>query len=178
LSHTAPPLPPCHPPPAPFCPFHRPGLFFLAAAPSERKNQAGNGGREKIMKLEEIKNRTKDAVDYLVQSLESGQSQVLTQYLGAMARFHTYSFGNVMLIARTETGRDQCCRNSRLELAWPLRQARRERHSHSRPDGRPSPVAPERNRDRHRQRQRRRRTQARSATHRFSRRVCVRQIIS
>ena len=52
------------------------------------------------MKLEEIKNRTKDAVDHLVQSLESGHSEVLTQYLGAMARFHTYSFGNVMLIAR------------------------------------------------------------------------------
>jgi len=52
------------------------------------------------MKLEDIKNRTKDAVDYLVQSLESGHSEVLTQYLAAMARFHTYSFGNVMLIAR------------------------------------------------------------------------------
>ena len=52
------------------------------------------------MKLEEIKNRTKDAVDYLVQSLESGHSEVLTQYLGTMARFHAYSFGNVMLIAR------------------------------------------------------------------------------
>jgi len=52
------------------------------------------------MKLEDINNKTKDAVDYLVQSLESGHSEVLTQYLGAMARFHTYSFGNVMLIAR------------------------------------------------------------------------------
>ena len=52
------------------------------------------------MKFEDIKNKTKDAVDYLVQSLESGQSDVLTQYLAAMARFHTYSFGNVMLIAR------------------------------------------------------------------------------
>ncbi len=52
------------------------------------------------MKLEDIKNKTKDAVDYLVQSLEAGQSDVLTQYLAAMARFHTYSFGNVMLIAR------------------------------------------------------------------------------
>jgi antirestriction protein ArdC len=54
----------------------------------------------KTMKLEDIKNKTKDAVDYLVQSLESGQSDVLAQYLAAMARFHTYSFGNVMLIAR------------------------------------------------------------------------------
>src|SRR5882724_1180146 len=52
------------------------------------------------MKLEDIKNKTKDAVDYLVQSLEAGQSDVLTQYLAAMAKFHTYSFGNIMLIAR------------------------------------------------------------------------------
>src|SRR5207237_9530135 len=52
------------------------------------------------MKLEELKNKTKDAVDYLVQSLEAGHSEVLTQYLGAMAKFHTYSFGNIMLIAR------------------------------------------------------------------------------
>jgi hypothetical protein len=79
---------------------HHPGLFFLAAAPSERKNQAGNGRREKAMKLEDIKSKTKDAVDYLVESLESGHSEVLTEYLGTMARFHTYSFGNVMLIAR------------------------------------------------------------------------------
>ncbi len=35
-----------------------------------------------------------------MQSLESGQSHVLTQYLSAIARFHTYSFGNAMLIAR------------------------------------------------------------------------------
>jgi hypothetical protein len=52
------------------------------------------------MKLEEIKNRTKDAVQYLVESLASGKSEVLTEYLSAMARFHDYSFGNVMLIAR------------------------------------------------------------------------------
>jgi len=52
------------------------------------------------MKLEEIKSKTKEAVDYLVDSLEAGQSEVLTQYLRAMGKFHTYSFGNVMLIAR------------------------------------------------------------------------------
>jgi hypothetical protein len=52
------------------------------------------------MKLEEINNRTKDAVNHLVEELESGKSEVLTQYLSAMARFHNYSFGNVMLIAR------------------------------------------------------------------------------
>src|SRR6202453_919942 len=52
------------------------------------------------MKLEQIKNSTKNDVDHLVQSLESGHSEVLAQYLGTMARFHAYSFGNVMLIAR------------------------------------------------------------------------------
>ncbi len=52
------------------------------------------------MKLEEINNRTKDAVNHLVEALEAGQSEVLTQYLSAMGRFHNYSFGNIMLIAR------------------------------------------------------------------------------
>jgi hypothetical protein len=52
------------------------------------------------MKLEEIKNKTQEASDYLVQSLEAGHSQILTEYLGAMAKFHTYSLGNIMLIAR------------------------------------------------------------------------------
>ena len=52
------------------------------------------------MKLEEVNTRTKEAVEFLVAALESGQSEVLTAYLGAMAKFHTYSFGNIMLIAR------------------------------------------------------------------------------
>ena len=52
------------------------------------------------MKLEEVNTRTKEAVDFLVAALESGHSEVLTAYLGAMAKFRTYSFGNIMLIAR------------------------------------------------------------------------------
>ena len=44
------------------------------------------------MKLEEVNTRTKEAVDFLVASLDSGHSEVLTAYLGAMAKFHTYSF--------------------------------------------------------------------------------------
>ena len=43
------------------------------------------------MKLEEVNQRTKEAVDFLVAALESGHSEVLTAYLGAMAEFHTYS---------------------------------------------------------------------------------------
>src|SRR6204780_3657560 len=52
------------------------------------------------MKLEEVNQRTKEAVDFLVAALESGHSEVLTAYLGAMAKFRNYSFGNIMLIAR------------------------------------------------------------------------------
>jgi antirestriction protein ArdC len=52
------------------------------------------------MKLEEIKNTTKDAIDHLIHTLESGRSDVLVEYLSAMAHFPSYSFGNVMLIVR------------------------------------------------------------------------------
>jgi len=52
------------------------------------------------MKSEEVNQRTKEAVDFLVAALESGHSEVLTAYLSAMAKFHAYSFGNIMLIAR------------------------------------------------------------------------------
>ena len=37
---------------------------------------------------------------YLIEQLEAGHSETLTAYLNAMANFHTYSFGNVLLIAR------------------------------------------------------------------------------
>ncbi len=42
----------------------------------------------------------KQAVDFLIQQLEAGKSDTLTAYLGAMARFHKYSFGNILAIAR------------------------------------------------------------------------------
>jgi hypothetical protein len=48
------------------------------------------------MKLEEVDKRTKEAVDFLLAALDSGHSEVLTAYLGAIAKFHTYSFGKVM----------------------------------------------------------------------------------
>jgi hypothetical protein len=37
-----------------------------------------------------VKNKTKDAVDYLVQSLKSGHSKV--QYLKSNGRFHAYTW--------------------------------------------------------------------------------------
>lgn len=42
----------------------------------------------------------KQAVDFLIQQLETGKSETLTDYLAAMARFHSYSFGNILSIAR------------------------------------------------------------------------------
>jgi hypothetical protein len=42
----------------------------------------------------------KQAVDYLIQQLEAGKSETLSAYLAAMARFHNYSFGNILAIAR------------------------------------------------------------------------------
>ena len=74
------------------------------------------------MKQEEINRRTKEAVDYLVQSLDSGRSEVLVQYLAAMGRFHNYSFGNIMLTARQRAV--TCCytslesMNMRLAHRW------------------------------------------------------------
>jgi antirestriction protein ArdC len=66
----------------------------------KNENKPATAEKEKTMKLEDIKNKTNEAVSHLVAALESGQSEVLTQYLNAMARFHNYSFGNIMLIAR------------------------------------------------------------------------------
>ncbi len=42
----------------------------------------------------------RENVKYLIEQLEAGHSETLTAYLNAMANFHTYSFGNVLLIAR------------------------------------------------------------------------------
>jgi len=42
---------------------------------------------------------TRASVDGLAQAIESGQHHALASYLGIMARFHTYSARNVLLIA-------------------------------------------------------------------------------
>src|SRR6201987_1837033 len=39
-------------------------------------------------------------VQQLIQQLEQGKSEALTAYLTAMSRFHNYSFGNILEIAR------------------------------------------------------------------------------
>lgn len=39
-------------------------------------------------------------VKVLIEQLEAGHSDALTAYLNAMSRFHNYSFGNILEIAR------------------------------------------------------------------------------
>ena len=39
-------------------------------------------------------------VQSLIEQLEAGHSDALTAYLNAMSRFHNYSFGNILEIAR------------------------------------------------------------------------------
>ena len=39
-------------------------------------------------------------VQALIKQLEQGHSEALTAYLTAMGRFHSYSFGNILEIAR------------------------------------------------------------------------------
>jgi hypothetical protein len=51
------------------------------------------------MKADEAKKLANGALEDLATALKNGKSETLTAYLGALARFHDYSFGNVMLIA-------------------------------------------------------------------------------
>ena len=66
-----------------------------AAIPSESPYQQRTTQRENP-----AQQLIKQAVEFLLQQLEAGKSETLTAYLAAMARFHNYSFGNILAIAR------------------------------------------------------------------------------
>ena len=51
------------------------------------------------MKVEEAKQIASKAIEQLRQALEAGHSERLREHLAAMARFHRYSWHNIMLIA-------------------------------------------------------------------------------
>lgn len=51
------------------------------------------------MKAEQAKKLSNEALERLSRALAEGKSEALTEYLKAMAMFHDYSFGNIMLIA-------------------------------------------------------------------------------
>jgi hypothetical protein len=52
------------------------------------------------MNSENIKNITNQAIEQLIEALNAGKSEALTNYLAAVARFHAYSFQNILMIAR------------------------------------------------------------------------------
>ncbi len=51
------------------------------------------------MKVEQAKQIASKAIEQLSQALEAGHSEKLREHLAAMARFHRYSWHNIMLIA-------------------------------------------------------------------------------
>jgi len=68
------------------------------AAQSRRENyQRLDRSAERNNPVQQLINQ---AIDSLIQQLKAGKSDALTTYLAAMARFHRYSFGNIMAIAR------------------------------------------------------------------------------
>ena len=77
-------------------------------------------------------------VKLLIEQLEAGHSEGLTAYLTAMGRFHNYSFGNILEIAKTEAVRDPRSRDVCVEPAWPQGQQGGEGHPHPRSDDRHS----------------------------------------
>jgi hypothetical protein len=60
------------------------------------KTNATIGSKQPATKQELIAANIK----LLIEQLENGHSETLTNYLTAMSRFHNYSFGNVLEIAR------------------------------------------------------------------------------
>jgi len=63
---------------------------------SNNNRNSNRGSKEKTATQQLIKQN----VDFLIQQLEAGKSEALTAYLTAMSRFHNYSFGNILEIAR------------------------------------------------------------------------------
>jgi antirestriction protein ArdC len=63
---------------------------------NNRSSNRNRGSKEKTATQQLIKQN----VDFLIQQLEAGRSDALTAYLTAMSRFHNYSFGNILEIAR------------------------------------------------------------------------------
>ena len=81
------------------------GATAIHAAPhSKNAAQPNRGDSPYQQRTSQKDNPTqqliKQAVDHLIQQLEAGKSETLTAYLAAMARFHSYSFANILSIVR------------------------------------------------------------------------------
>ena len=55
--------------------------------------------RQERSKIRSVRQAVWAGVELLAHDIDSGHPEVLSECLKAMARFHTYSFGNVLLIS-------------------------------------------------------------------------------
>src|SRR3989442_13394928 len=91
------PLPPQIPPRPALCPFGEFVAIWFPCLFEGTNSQLIE--RTKKMNSENIKTVTNQAIEKLIAALNEGRSEILTQYLSAIGRFHRYSLRNVMLIA-------------------------------------------------------------------------------
>jgi len=68
-------------------------------SPTTSINQPNTGTNQSQQK-QTAKEAIAANVQALIEQLEQGHSEALTAYLTAMGRFHNYSFGNILEIAR------------------------------------------------------------------------------
>src|SRR5580692_1057737 len=73
--------------------------------PQRRNTMSSTANTSTIAAIDSKKPNTKQElitanIKLLIEQLEAGKSDALTNYLTAMSRFHNYSFGNVLEIAR------------------------------------------------------------------------------
>ena len=67
---------------------------------SNNNSNSGSGGQKEIRRQQTTTQQIiAENVKHLIEQLEQGKSEALTAYLTAMARFHNYSFGNILSIA-------------------------------------------------------------------------------
>jgi hypothetical protein len=73
--------------------------------PTRRDTMSSSANTHNVTAIDSKKPSTKQEliaanIKLLIEQLEAGKSDALTNYLTAMSRFHNYSFGNVLEIAR------------------------------------------------------------------------------
>jgi hypothetical protein len=76
----------------------------IPPTPAAANAETDGAQKESAYRIGSRQNETRQLiqgnVDFLIEQLEAGKSDSLTDYLDAMSRFHNYSFGNILQIAR------------------------------------------------------------------------------
>ena len=75
------------------------GLERITPPSAERWTDELTAPAREPTKAERVRETAEKAIEALANALQEGRSEALTEYLGAMSRFHRYSFHNILLIA-------------------------------------------------------------------------------